>query len=675
MVFSPGKLAKRKSLKSDRRKSVAGQVSEGTDIPFEIARALKESEEDTDELPASEADVGHLDAVESNAEGAEPDEPLQEEALRSEETDGAEESQESTVIEADEHEFAGIPKDNTKIPSADNEYEDATPTTPTLKHPAGVHRTGVICVDNDPVCHHGAEPTMFAPSSEIDCGSPGSRSMVSRRNSGAEIQNDLDLETESLHGKNSGNVDQTPLEEALSAASLPVVDDQSSDLDIGVSSSESEMIDHQMPGSPTSTSPARNEASVDQSPVVETLAPSTSENASSRHQTAASPTKSQIVGATQPEAQSPTADQESNPSAGNTHQPNEPLALPQSRTRSGTRFSDDTTLLQDFLNRARAHKAAKATPQPPSQLNPLHCTSPLPPPRRSPRRSPRKALHELDRNSPSPTKPRDTTLQPGTPSKAHKHASLTASSTTTTNDANPTAPPSRRRSARTRLPTPAAPKTHPSAPRLIPLIRRGADGGDPVVLKKSEAQDLALATRANTRRNKAGAKLPALTLQSLQSPPVAPSPATTTRLPHPRPRPTAKSVAWDDQLTYFQPEPQPARERTKPANTKRKDATENDAMASADHTHASRPTPMRRRLKPPGRPLPGPGPGPGIAPPAPVPTPQLDVAFPAPDKAKKKIGLARGVGGGAGASGSAGVGAGVSANAAATGLRRRGRGR
>lgn len=136
-----------------------------------------------------------------------------------------------------------------------------------------------------------------------------------------------------------------------------------------------------------------------------------------------------------------------------------PLPTPPRKTRSGTRFSDDTSMLQDFLNRAQAKKAA-------SQLVVSPIKSPL-------------------KTAPPPTPP-TASLQP-----AESNASC-------------------RRSNRTRLPTVS--KTPPS---LIPLRR--TDGTDTVVLQKSQAQELAIMTRTNTRRNMGPAKTRTLTLQALNS--------------------------------------------------------------------------------------------------------------------------------------------------------------
>ncbi|SLM35937.1 hypothetical protein LPUS_05347 [Lasallia pustulata] len=505
------KLAKRKSLKSDRRKSVAGQISEGTDIPDEIARALKESEEDEDENSASERDIGHSDSMDSCANGEEgSDEATQAETLPPEEAEGLEEPQAPIVMETDEPGPAGNLQDNTKTLPAENEHEDTSATTP--KNPAELNRTDGIHLERDPVVDDGAEDIIMEPSSKHDFTSHRSQSTLHKHKSpAADIQNDTVLETENILEHTSENIDQSPRNHTLSAMSEPVLHDQASDSNLRISNDESETIEPQLSSSTRSGSPACDAESVDSSPVVEPLTSLTSEGAFPRHQPATSPKPGQIIEVAQEEAESSRPEPDTDPSTAAANEANGPPPLPQSRTRSGTRFSDDTTLLQDFLNRARAHKAAKATRATPELSNPLDSAKPFSPPRRSPRRSPRKALFELDRNSPSPTKPRDVALRPKTPSK--KTANPVESNDADDNDNGATTEPtSRRRSARTRLPTPVATNSQSAGPSLIPVVRRGVDE---VVLAKSEAQELAGVTRANTRRNKGAAKLPALRMRML----------------------------------------------------------------------------------------------------------------------------------------------------------------
>ncbi len=371
---------------------------------------------------------------------------------------------------------------------------------------------------------------------------------------------------------------------------------------------------------------------------------------------------------------------DTNPSVGDTRQPNDPPTLPQSRTRSGTRFSDDTTLLKDFLNRARAHKAAKATPTPSEPLNTLDTAKPLPsPPRRSPRRSPRKALFELDRNSPSPTKSRDVPLRLGTPpGEVDKHVD-------SNNDgdddddadddaaATPKEPTSCRRSARTRLPTPAAAnKNQLGGPSFIPVVRRGMiEGAEPVMLKKSEAQELAGVTRANTRRNKGGARLPALRLKGLDvetSPGVKEMGAKGVKGAK---KAKEKTVEWDQQLVYYHSQEEAVGEGggkdAPPTHPTKNVSTPKD---HPDEPSKPCPAPKLRSLKPPGLPIPlnatpAPKPKPnhnpnpnidlGLDPPKPTPAPKPKPK-PKPKKPrlgselpKKKLGLGLGLGLDAGA--------------------------
>lgn len=208
----------------------------------------------------------------------------------------------------------------------------------------------------------------------------------------------------------------------------------------------------------------------------------------------------------------------------------EALKGPGRRTRSGARFSDDTVLLQDFLNRAQASKAAK------DLQVPAHVPAPIP----SPRRSPRKALAEKDRNSPSPqkVKPHDLANRPGTPpGKATMEA-------VDVDDGDETAVESKscRRSTRTRLFVPA--KTPTSAPSCIPVRR--PDGTESIVLPKPQAQELANLTRTNTRKNKGQSKPPRLTLKTL--PAESAGKVDVGRIG----RRDARSVGWDERLVYCQ---------------------------------------------------------------------------------------------------------------------------
>lgn len=195
------------------------------------------------------------------------------------------------------------------------------------------------------------------------------------------------------------------------------------------------------------------------------------------------------------------------------------------RTRSGARFSDDTSMLKDFLNRAQARKAAKSTE-----------VIPAPESADTLRRSPRKILGQLDKNSPSPIKTRDLAHRPGTP----PGKTLTGLLGYDDADELCNEPVVHRRSARK---CPSAKKETPGAPSFIPVRR--PDGADPVVLQKSVAQELAIVTRANTRRNKGTSKLPKIMLETLASKLVEDMPVMKKETR------STKCVDWDEELVYF----------------------------------------------------------------------------------------------------------------------------
>ena len=203
---------------------------------------------------------------------------------------------------------------------------------------------------------------------------------------------------------------------------------------------------------------------------------------------------------------------------------------PNQKTRSGARFSDDTSLLKDFLNRAQARKAAQ---------KPSSSVPDTPIPQLSPRRSPRKTHGSQDGHVSSPRKSRSSGTRPGTPPGKTKVEALDSDDDEEVTAAEPA---SCRRSTRTRLPAPS--KTAAGAPSLIPVRR--ADGADPVVLQKSQAQELALTTRANTRRNKGQSKPPLQALQDLPMESVDVATGTRERAER------GRSVAWAASIASYQ---------------------------------------------------------------------------------------------------------------------------
>ncbi len=226
-------------------------------------------------------------------------------------------------------------------------------------------------------------------------------------------------------------------------------------------------------------------------------------------------------------------------------------------TRSTPRFSDDTNLLKDFLSRAQAKKAAKEDQSNVSARMIL------------PRLSPRAALADVTLSPPQPT---ELASRPGT-SPVKQQDALEGHGDNDNDDDDDDDNEeeeeeeeekgkdegdngdegeekldgaaikigSCRRSTRTRFFTPA--KT--AVITRIPVRR--ADGTEPIVLQKSEAQALALATRNNTRRNKGQSKLPKLRLKNFP----AEAADEVTIAPSRAERGKGKAVGWDEKLVYY----------------------------------------------------------------------------------------------------------------------------
>ncbi|KAF2267544.1 hypothetical protein CC78DRAFT_566032 [Lojkania enalia] len=214
-------------------------------------------------------------------------------------------------------------------------------------------------------------------------------------------------------------------------------------------------------------------------------------------------------------------------------------------------LDEDTALLKDFISRAAVSKANKAASiARRSSLQNRRDSDAV----RHALASPRKILEDKDPNSPS---------------KYDNDATLDLSQTLTLNmDQQPPLSPSgdqaepdaaddtkpsksSRRSSRTRksrLPAPSSGQQAAQMPKNI-AVRR-ADGGEPIVLKRTEAQELGLLTRANTRKNKQGAVTVSLRLLKINAEPMATvddSSESTSET-----KPGRKNVRWDETLAYYQ---------------------------------------------------------------------------------------------------------------------------
>ena len=212
------------------------------------------------------------------------------------------------------------------------------------------------------------------------------------------------------------------------------------------------------------------------------------------------------------------------------------------KRRPIARISDDTSMLKAFISRAQAKKAAAAQVHNAAKGSPRRQPS-------TPRRSPRKILGNLDRNSPSRGKARGTRpAVPGTPPGKLAYALPNEDDDDDEGDEIALAPASQRRSTRTR--TAAITKNAATAgPSLIALRR--FDGSEPIRIQRSEAQELALATRANTRRNKGRAQMPRAVLQALASAEGTGAPGASTGATKRGPGRPRKGVDWDSTLVYY----------------------------------------------------------------------------------------------------------------------------
>ena len=190
---------------------------------------------------------------------------------------------------------------------------------------------------------------------------------------------------------------------------------------------------------------------------------------------------------------------------------------------------DDNDFLYGFLRRARARKdvAERATPSPIKQSAPQRSTtdpSPHPGPGQS-----RKALEPIDSNTTCPTKgtkPEVKMTSESEKAQAHKASAGSLS------------PEGSR--MRTRFPRPQ--RKAVAAPTTIPV--RQANSTELVLLQKTEAQQVALATRNNTKRNRGEAVMPKVKLQTLSQQQCSPTKS-------PRHKRNSKGVSWDERLAYL----------------------------------------------------------------------------------------------------------------------------
>lgn len=219
-------------------------------------------------------------------------------------------------------------------------------------------------------------------------------------------------------------------------------------------------------------------------------------------------------------------------------------------------LDDDTALLKGFLNRVAASKAEKAAVM-------THRRESLQNRRdsdviRHALASPRKVLEDKDPNSPSKYD-NDLTLDLSQTMTLSMPDKSLASPTDPTDRESPADEESLRgsrrssRAKKSRLPAPAS----AAQAQTSKIAIRRADGTEHVVLKKSDAQELSLLTRNNTRKNKQGAfcvtvRLLKLAVDAANLPPLDDST---------RELVVGKNIRWDEQLAYYQENPETVADR------------------------------------------------------------------------------------------------------------------
>lgn len=230
--------------------------------------------------------------------------------------------------------------------------------------------------------------------------------------------------------------------------------------------------------------------------------------------------------------------------------------------RSALRSSldgEDAELLNDFLSKAKAKRAAKATlmnaqephvdatekSSSPEDSPDAECSTP---------RS-RRALEDLDTNSPSTVKVQVSPSKKGEIVYDDETREIVAKKDLQDDEQAP-ASPAYRRSSRVKAP----PAEAPAAPNAISLRR--AKGTEFVFLQRTETQELALATKRNTRNNRGKSVMPKYVLEAM-SQQNEPSEATESDRPGRKDRKdtshrqSRKNVSWNEErLAEFEDEVQ-----------------------------------------------------------------------------------------------------------------------
>ncbi|KAJ5983425.1 hypothetical protein N7481_005524 [Penicillium waksmanii] len=230
--------------------------------------------------------------------------------------------------------------------------------------------------------------------------------------------------------------------------------------------------------------------------------------------------------------------------------------------RSALRSSldgEDAELLNDFLSKAKAKRAAKATlmnaQEPHVDATEKSSSSEDSPEAECVTPRSRRALEDLDTNSPSPVKVQVSPSKKGETVHDDETREIVAKKDLQDDEQAP-ASPAYRRSSRVKAP----PAEAPVAPNAISLRR--AKGTEFVFLQRTETQELALATKRNTRNNRGKSVMPKYVLEAM-SQQNEPSEATESDRPGRKDRKdnsyrqSRKNVSWNEErLAEFEDEVQ-----------------------------------------------------------------------------------------------------------------------
>lgn len=257
-------------------------------------------------------------------------------------------------------------------------------------------------------------------------------------------------------------------------------------------------------------------------------------------------------------------------------------SLVRSALRLNSLDGEDAAVISEFLSRAQAKRAAAM-----ARAKKAGVDSP------GPATPKRRALEELDKNSPTPQKSPQKSPEKSSAASPLKDVAEPPTKDEPVDEASPSSPSGRRRSNRLKT---SKQKITPAVPKEIPLRR--ASGKEFVFVKRTEAQELALTTRRNTRHNMGDAKAPKVALQviakkgdRIDAPDENPAPT--------RQRATAKQVKWkeDDKLVEYFYHNEKENDDTAASKSKKKSSKKLALQDDSDNEQKRPATPVRRMTR------------------------------------------------------------------------------